>query len=240
MRRNVVRVILCACALATVLSPALSLSPPAPMQRVAPIGWETRVTPGFDPPIEYQIVYGSSGYESAPAEDIKKLISSWGPEAFGVLKKRGEDPAWKEFRPTIDLLIQENGSPETASYFAERAKEALNTPDENGPDGNVLQIALHRLRRVAPQEFEKLFEEAFPSASAPARRMLLTVFAFGLSDDTQAETRVARLRAIMKSASEDAERKLIADLLANYATQQRANEPMQRILDIERGNESQP
>ena len=43
-----------------------------------------------------------------------------------------------------------------------------------------------------------------------------------------------RLSEISEASTDDAEKKMIASILTDYESRQRANEPMQRILDAER------
>lgn len=217
-----------------------ALSPPVPVQRAAPIGWETRITPGFDPPIEYEIVYAQPGYGEESAKSRKEIIASWGPNAFGVLKALAEDPAWAAFRPDIESLMQEVVSEEALDYFETRARNALETPTAQTPDGNALQNALHQLRRVNAVRFRELFDEVFPGAGAEARKPLLYVFTADLLNDTQAAACATRLRAIRDSSTDEKERQIIGSALTNYETRLRADEPMQRILDAERGKEKQP
>jgi len=185
--------------------------------------------------VEYAVVYEFTSHHGMTAEAAKRIVEAWGPDCFNVLQKMAEDPVWKAYLGVIEGLISEIRTPEAIAYFRSAAKAALSAPESSDDATRNVMQSLNRLRRVSPNDFEQLFEEALPTASPSARISLIQVFASSLSDDAQADACAERLQAILNESHDPKERELITRYLDDLVTRRRGDEPMQRILDIERG-----
>lgn len=208
------------------------------VERVPPVGWETRITPGFDPPIEYFIAYGQYGFESVTPEKRKEVVEQWGPNALGVLKQLAEDPGWSAFRGDILSLIPLVKSPATTALLVEEAEKQMSKSDP-AKQGADLHNALARLAGADVTAYLELLDAHFAAAPAEVQRVMVSVLAYRLRGDRGAECE-ARLTEIARTTADDGIRKTIADAIEVNNSRKRADEPMQAILDTERAGKVTP
>lgn len=217
------------------IAPALAITPPPPVLRVPPIGWETRIMPGFNPPIEYYLVYERGWVVSV--EKQHAIVRSWGPKAFDVLKAMSEDAAWAGFRDDILFLMQEADSPEKAVLFSSEAEKLISDPEAIKKSADLYK-ALARLINADYGGYVKLLDAHLASASPEVRRSLVGVLTHQLGGEHGEECE-AKLNAIAGTIGDDGVKEMIARAIAENNARKRAQEPMQKVLDAERGKEAQ-
>lgn len=209
------------------------------MERVPPIGWESRITPGFDPPIEYFIAYANDGFLSPMLQKREEVVKQWGPNALDVLKRLSEDPGWAAYRGDIQQLITLVESPETLALLVQEAEKQLDAPDTDRGASADLHGALARLATADYGAFTALLDARFATASKAKQQTFVYMLMYRLRGEHAADCE-ARLNEIAKTANDGAIQKTIADALAENAGYLRAQEPMRTVLDAERGQEQKP
>lgn len=204
-------------------------------ERVPPIGWETRVAPGFDPPIEYYIAYREAGFEYDTA---KETVAKWGPKALDVLQRMLDDPAWAAYRDDVSRLIPLVQSPEAVALLVKEAEKQIADPGalKDKPD---LHNALARLAGADYAAYVKFMDAHLASAKPEVQRTMIGVLTYQLRGDHAAECE-ARLKKIVKTSTDDGMQKLVSEAIAENDAHKRANEPMQKVLDAESRKGSQP
>lgn len=225
-------------AVVIVVALAAAKTPLPPVERVPPVGWETRVTPGFDPPIEYFIAYGPNGFESQTPEQQKEVVEKWGPNALDVLKRLADDPGWAAYRSEIQSIIPLVKSPEVAVLMVAEARKQLDGADSANKPAELWN-ALARLANADYDAFVTLMDERFATVSPDRQRTLAGILCAQLRGDHAADCE-ARLNEIAKSTGDETIKKTISAALVDAAARKRASEPMQKVLDAERGKEKQP
>jgi len=209
------------------------------LERVPPIGWESRITPGFDPPIEYYIAYANDGFQSPMLQKREEIVAQWGPGALDVLKRLSDDPGWAAYHGDIQQLIALVKSPETLALLAQEAEKQLDAPDTERGASADLHGALARLAAADYTAFTNVLDARFATASAAKQRTFVYILLFRLRGENGADSE-ARLREIAKTVGDSATQKTIADALAENEGHKRAQEPMQTVLDAEREKEHRP
>jgi hypothetical protein len=205
-------------------------------ERVPPIGWETRIAPGFDPPIEYFIAYRQWGFETVSSDERRRTVESWGPKALNVLKQLRDDPGWAAYRGDIDLLIPMVKSPNTVDFLRQEAEKILLNPSSEQTE---LSSALFRFASADYEGFLKLLE-AHVSTVARAQQFALVDTLINQLYGEHAADSEARLLKLASSSTDENIKKHIADAIASLKAARRVDEPMQIVLDAERGSDTQP
>ena len=195
-----------------------------------PIGWETRITPGFDPPIEHVLVFREAGPQRD--ETFDKALRAWGPEAAPALVKLYRDPAWEAHRWAILGYLKRVDGPFVASFLEEAAKALEVAPPVKGP-GAIWPASL--LAMLAERDAAAADAIAFGVLSDTASPHYESIIHY-LQDRAGHEDGAAcRAKAEEIAAETDDEHlgKRIRQALERRDAEARADEPMRLVLDRE-------
>lgn len=209
-----------------VLTAAADLAAPSP----APIGWETRITPGFDPPIEYVLVYGV--YNPVAKPSLAETIQGWGPEARQVLTRLYRDPGWAGHRDAILALLDKVESPGVVEFL----KEEVNLVISNASGGDHIDYRLVRLLTMLAQRDAATADQiAFDTLEKRASPVIQSAisYLFVRAGQANGDTCLAKLESLAKDSEDLRLRVEIQRQLTQRAAQVRAQEPMSVVLDRE-------
>lgn len=212
--------------LVVALAGLASYAPPPP----GPIGWETRITPGFDPPIEYVLVYEMWG--PSPVGTLNERVAAWGKEAAPALIALYEVPEWKDWRGQILTILDRFESAAVITFLREEAvRHAELTADKD-----------HR-NHLLPQLLRLLGKRDAAAADAivngflgdPASPHMDTAISYLLSRAGQpgGEPYREKLETIAQTTPTPRIAEWIHKALTQDASQLRANEPMRLVLERE-------
>ena len=201
-------------------------APPPP----GPIGWEKRLTPGFDPPIEYVVVYESWG--PGPGKEVDGYITQWGPGAGPVLVALYQNPDWKEFHHQILSVMDKVDAPEVTSFLMEEAKQLASTK-EAPPRPDYEKVRL--LNMLAKRDAAAADAVAFEIAQNPAHPYFESIIGYLSIRATQENGAAckAKLEELAADTSDARLRDRIERTFKGDAAQNRANEPMSVVLQRE-------
>lgn len=199
---------------------------PAP----GPIGWEKQITPGFDPPIEGVLVYTVAWphYSVKPEE----LPAKWGPEALPVLWRLFHSQEWDRYGADILQLI--------AGYRTEEARKRLVSeflsPETKAPlkkDEEDRRLLLRAIGQMDRQTQKDVIAQVVQNSAHPAYAATVNVLCNDLYDgDSSARAPLERMLSTLPADSPH--RSHIEHALKLDQPHQRAQEPMERILEKER------
>ncbi|MFA6244726.1 MAG: hypothetical protein WC655_27525 [Candidatus Hydrogenedentales bacterium] len=219
--------------LAFVVGYAAWASPPPP-PGPGPIGWEKRIAKGFDPPIEYVIVYGTEWI--GPDVQMNDLVAKWGPGAVEVLAAMYRDPEWKEFRYGILNAIMLFDVKESKDFLVARYEEVRSRPNPTPQDKGELSSFLLRIRTHDPKRADQLVDEGLKDKSSPH----FDTFVYDLSNRFVTSGDVAlkaKLDGVLQALPEESQlRQAVNYSLEASKARQRASEPMDEILSKEKGD----
>jgi len=123
-------------------------SPPPPPE----VGWEEAILPGFDPPIEYVLVYGEGGVPFvASAAQIEPLLARWGPEAGRALVQLHQDPRFEAFQSAIMRFMLQLRTPEIAELMRIRFEALILRADGLGNEALLASLDHDALREQSRQ-----------------------------------------------------------------------------------------
>jgi len=214
------------------LAAAADLAPPPP----APIGWETRITPGFDPPIEYVLVY--SVYSPEAQSSLVETLKGWGPEAGQVLARLYRDPDWAEHRDQILTLLDKAEAPGVVEFL----KEEVNSVISNASGGDHIDYRLVRLLTMLAQRdaatADRIAFDTVDNHACPAIQAAIS-YLFVRANQANGHACLAKLEAIATTSEDLRLRAEIPRRLAQRAAEVRAQEPMSVVLERE-AKESKP
>ena len=221
--------------LAFVVGYAAWASPPPP-PGPGPIGWEKRIAPGFDPPIEYVIVYGTGWI--GPDATLRDVAAKWGGGAIKVLGAMYADEEWKEYHEPILSTIALIDAKESTEFLEAQYKDVLSRSNPKPADKSELSRLLSLLRARDPERANQLVDEGLKDMASPH----FDTFVYDLTNRYTA-SRDAQLKAklddVLQTLPEgNLLRKSIADRLEGERSLQRADEPMDAILAKEKGGKS--
>lgn len=202
---------------------------------VPPIGWEKQVSPGFEPPVEYTVVYAGAGLE--PSLTIKDCAPKWGPDAVRVLIELYRNPEWAGFQERILSGIVLFSTPEVKTFLEEEYAQELKKTDAKKPAQLMLFLSL--MRKIDPDRAKQWVDEGLKDSTGPH----FQTFVFDLRErafQTHNPDVQAQLTRVLNSLPEGELRKALAAsieaMMANQRTEQRTNEPMRVILEKEKGS----
>ena len=202
------------------------IAPPPP----GPIGWETRITPGFDPPLEYYLVYG--GYRYANNAKLDETIQGWGPKAGPALVSLYRNPEWADFRGPILNLIGKVDAPEISAFLKEEAETILtDSPPSGRPDYTKVSL-LNMLARRDPATADEIAYRIVKDPAAPYFVSMIGYLTLRAGQDDGAPCR-AKLEAIAAETNDAQLRQRIQNALSGQAAQIRAQESMHLVLERE-------
>jgi len=192
-----------------------------------PIGWETRITTGFDPPVEYVLVFGVE-----PGESYDDLSERWGPDAKPLLMRLYRDPDWRRQKHTALNLLAQYADPDVAAFAREEMPKLIETPVE---DRNR-QVALQPfLRMIATQDADEAIAIAFRVLNERDDGFAANAmwYLFGTAETEQGDTVNTRLAAFARDNPHRATAQRILSHLETAAAERRAHESMTKILTQE-------
>ncbi len=235
MRIAILRTVAVTTMLASAVS--LALSPPAPPKRYPPIGWEERTTAGFDPPIEYAVVYAPPRYGGALTDEQRTIAAKWGSGAGEVLIRLYDAPGWQAYRYDILDWLDCVEFPNLSSFYIDAIKKIMDDPNFNNPADTTTKNFGHnlmgRLRRHDLPAAEAVVEEGLRNVNSPNYSFfvthLMSFMGTGRSDNHE-----SKLREIAISTNDNQLRLNIEETLKRHEAYKRAQEPMARVLEQER------
>lgn len=199
-----------------------------------PIGWETRITPGFDPPIEYFIVYGGRGELSRD-----ELLAKWGPGAVSVLVKLYRDPEWAEWKDKILLIISIFRTAEVMEFLTSEFAEARDQVPVTLKQRICLGYLLGMIRSRDPECADTLLEEGLKAPEGPYWREYAAYLAERIRPGAKTEesnAARARIGQLLQTLPEkNPMRDFLTDAIFGSKEVRRAKEPMDVILKKEQG-----
>jgi hypothetical protein len=201
-----------------------------------PIGWETRIAPGFDPPIEYVLVFHSPG----PGQDkaFDEAVGAWGPEAAPVLIRLYRDPAWQVHRRAILDLLRRLDTPAVTSFLVEEAKAVLAAPPTGNRHDVSVQSLLGMLAKPDAATADGIASSVLSDAASPHYESAIAYFITRAGQENGANCR-AKLEEIAAKTDNERLRERILRSLKTQDAQARAHEPMGVVLDREAKGEKQ-
>jgi len=198
-----------------------------------PIGWEKKVTPGFDPPIEYVLVFETDWLDPRPAPE--ELWKKWGPGAAPVLEKLYHDPAWAELQRPILQLLATSSDPTVAEFFAQELVTTSALPNPTEEISAKVRQLLWFIQKLDPKRAGKLIEDGLRDPRSPHFQTFANSLQV-LAAQRDNEDAKAQLDKLLNSLAEDNPlRKSIVYSITYNKTIQRADEPMDLILKKEKG-----
>lgn len=203
-----------------------SYAPPPP----GPIGWEKRLAPGFDPPIEYVVMYECWG--PGPRKEVDGYVAQWGPGAGPVLVALYRNPDWKGFRDQILDILNKVDAPEVTAFLAEEA-ERLASTKEAPPRPDYEKVRL--LNMLAKRDANAADAVAFAIAQNPAHPYFESIIGYLSIRATQENGAAckAKLEELAAGTSDARLRDRIERTFKGDAAVNRANEPMSVVLQRE-------
>lgn len=147
-----------------------------------PLGWEDRITKGFEPPIEYVIAIESGTTNKA----MQKYLDSWGDDAVPVLKRLAEEPFWQDYRGKIQKFLQVGNVEPDWDALEKRLLKLVVESDRGetqepyeilfsfgrGPEARALEV-LEKAGANASPRFLSAVSAAIASVASPARKEAL-------------------------------------------------------------------
>ena len=244
-------------------SEGLSISnvpPPFP-----PAGWESRVTPGFEPSLESVIINVS---EHRPLPE-RAVWDGWGPKASEALFTIYCQEPWALFRPFITRILLTDPSGQGKGFLKARMGKLLTEGDLKANE-EEFRCLLYAIGPSLGDEAVPLVRESLQALSARqecsseeigrARRevSVLQIARTRTADDLLEqlalqgneplrEVCIAALGGVRPEVSVECARKLLAETgdaamkarleahIEQYAPYARAQEPMLKILEQEQG-----
>ena len=147
---------------------ALSLAPPPP----PPIGWEERMTPGYEPPVEEVVVQMSRHHFERNEVTPGEVWKGWDAGAVQVLIHLLEDARWEKFRNHMITLLVESPHARAHEWAEETLREAgLQEQAEDQP--TWLGSLLGQYAAKHPKKAEELRELFLEQGNAPMRHWAL-------------------------------------------------------------------
>jgi hypothetical protein len=203
-----------------------SYAPPPP----GPIGWETRITPGFDPPIEYVLVYEMWG--PSPGAALGETIAKWGPQAAPALIGLYQTPDWEDRRSQILTLLSHFEGDEVTAFLCEEAVRQVETPVDEKRRNYLLSQLLGSLGKRDPSAADAIVTDILGKPDSPH---LDTAIGYLLSQAAQpgGEAYRDKLERIADTTEVERISGWIRTALEQNAAQTRANEPMRTVLEQE-------
>ena len=203
-----------------------SYAPPPP----GPIGWEKRLTPGFEPPVEYVVVYHTWG--PGPGPEVDKYVATWGPGAGPVLVSLLQQPEWKDFHGHILSVLDKVDSPEVTAFLTDEAKAmAATTEALSRPDYEKARL-LNMLAKRHPAAADAVAFEIAQNTAHPYFESIIGYFSIRASQENGAACK-AKLEELASGTSDARLRGRIERTFKGNAAQDRANEPMSVVLQRE-------
>lgn len=196
-----------------------------------PLAWEETVTPGFDPPIEETLVMHYHAEDAVRAQHAE----AWGSDTSLVLMRLHDDPKWSEYRPLIQsylLLLGGNVPVEELEAQLRVLFDRVSTG--NDLDDSEWQL-IYRMRHDATENMRVIIRDAFAAADAETQSNMthhLNHFAGAY--------RIAYLESCLPLAKSDAAQRNIEQSIESVRAQARADEPMAKIVEAEKTDETNP
>ena len=201
-----------------------------------PIGWEKRVAPGFDPPVEYVVVYGTNRLDSRLS--ASDYVAKWGPNALPVLITLYRSPEWAPWRRDIVVLVSGFRSPEALDFMIEEHNVLRGRDRMTNEERWVFSGLLYYIGQIDPKRADDLVEEGLKTPDGPHAETYVHYLAGKLGrvdrDGTGASAR-ARLQKLLEALPPQAPlREIVDGALYGSKSVRRAKEPMDKILATEK------
>ncbi|MCP4643208.1 MAG: hypothetical protein GY851_22360 [bacterium] len=209
-----------------------SLMPPPP----GPIGFETRLAPGFDPPVEYVVAFGEHLFGDPRTRFYPPKV--WGPEAVPVLSAMLRDPEWARHRQWILSLLDRFETPATPEALAKEAEALLASAPKDGEDAHAIMSVLTTLAKHDATRADAIALKAVEDSESPYYQQLV-YYLQNRSTTTDGAPCRDKLKAIAQSTKDDKLRAQIEHSLESSASVLRAHEPMSIVLEREAGEAKQ-
>lgn len=206
---------------------------PAPYD-VPPHGWETHITPGFEPPIEGAIAFPPESWRGSTAGPrIRDKMDLWGPAAMPVLERMFDDPFWRDYRLQILSLIH-RGPESRRLTFYHKAIPELSRRKLTDYEQQMLASLLAGLGEIAPVELSRTIDDlaADPAYAENSLRFLWKSLSLGPNAHY-----LDVFRTITANTSDPGQRELLEKCVSWANAIQRGFEPMEGQLARESGEQ---
>ncbi len=207
-----------------------STPPPRLVPTMGPIGWEERITPGFSPPIEYVVVYGSAWFD--PELKESDCPAKWGPGAIDVLGRLYHDAEWEPYRQKVFALLSMYKGPELEKFLTTDIAAVTARLGASGEQNQLLQL-LGLLQKSFPERYSALLREASQEADSPILQTLVGDLGWRLDEYGDPGTRNQLSQILQMLPLESPLRSRVVRALDANKASQRAYEPMNIILKTE-------
>jgi hypothetical protein len=199
-----------------------------PGANCGPIGWEKCITPGFDPPIEYVVVYGTTWID--PPLKVAQCVDKWGPEALPVFKKLHGDPRWAALRQRLLTFIELFPPADTKDFLLSAFEEARAALTGVREDWRLPYSLLSMIRKADPKRADELVEEGLKNPADPCYQVFVQDL-FSRALEPGNKDAQARFDQVLQTLpANDSMRSYFVQRLESSKTVGRANEPMNNVL----------
>ncbi len=203
-----------------------SYAPPPP----GPIGWETRITPGFDPPIEYVLVYEMWG--PSPVGTLDERVAAWGDEAVPALIALYEVPEWNDWRGQILTILDRFESEVVTAFLLEEAVKHAELPADKDHRNYLLPQLLGLLGKRDAAAADAIVDGFLSNPDSPHMNTAIS-YLLGRAGQPGGEPYRGKLETIAETTPTPRIAEWIHKALTQDASQMRANEPMRLVLERE-------
>ncbi|MCL4694187.1 MAG: hypothetical protein KJ060_16955 [Candidatus Hydrogenedentes bacterium] len=220
------RAILGLSSLVVALAVVGSYAPPPP----GPIGWETRITPGFDPPIEYVLVYEMWGPSTVGTLD--EQVAGWGEEAAPALIALYEVPEWKDWRGHILTILDRFESEAVTAFLRDEAVKHAELPADKDHRNYLLPQLLRLLGKRDAAAADAIVNGLLSDPDSPHMNTAIS-YLLSRAGQPGGKSYREKLEAIAETTPTPRIAEWIHKALTQDASQMRANEPMYLVLERE-------
>ena len=207
-----------------------------PGANCGPIGWEKRITPGFDPPIEYCVVYGTTWIDPAPK--MEECVAKWGPTAVPVLIKLYRDPQWAALQPRVlDIIGLFPPTTETKDFLLAEFATARAAITGDQDIWRLPYRLLSMIRKADPQRADALVEEGLKNPTDPCFETFVQDLFYRASEAGNKDAQ-ARLDQVLQTLPEN--NPLRKSILSRYEYNKaagRANESIDNAPNNKKGGQ---
>lgn len=210
----------------TPMAHASMMAPPDP----PPVGWEERITPGFDPPVEYLFVYQLPDVPLNYLNDdgVRELLQRWGQDPAPVLIRLLGDTGWHSYHHQILHFLLQTKSPTALEYVKGKLAQVLRVEKPAPEDQFRLSEWLDHVWQLEQSTAEQQLLEGLQHPAAPfyTGYVLHLIRRAHDAGDTAYFQQLDRVRV---DAVVENQRQSVGSSLEQLAAQRRALEPMAKV-----------
>lgn len=188
-----------------------------------PIGWEERVTPGYDPGIE-SVLVRMSRIELQKDDDIKAIWAKWDEGAVDVLLKLFDDKAWIAFRHHVLRLLSLSPCERATGWLDDTFKTLATKSELTKEEQQTLSYLLYSSQRPDAEITRERVELCLREGNRESRN-----WALGQLINQRTEESLARVTELAKNAENEQQRAWLLKAVDDARGYLRAQEPMEPV-----------